>query len=132
MTPPPLHPSLHHRHIPLSSVVPEMGREQHDYYPTVSVSCGQTFFVMLEKRSGYLGVRAAPGMSDQYFLVVLTVVEIRKDQKLVGRFLENQTFCRFLIAVLLKVYSKFGQPKWILVSQMLKLVGKWLMAICYF
>jgi len=30
------------------------------------------------------------------------------------------------------MYSKIGQPKWILVSQMLKLVGKWPMANCYF
>ena len=55
-----------------------------------------------------------------------------KGQKLVGRFFENQTFCRLLIAVPLKMYSKFGRPKWILVSQMLKLVGKWPMASCYF
>ena len=40
-----------------------------------------------------------------------------KGQKLVGHFLENWTFCGFLIAVLLKMYSKFGRPKWILVSQ---------------
>ena len=39
-----------------------------------------------------------------------------KGQKLVSCFLENQTFCRFLIAVPLKMYSKFGQPKWILVG----------------
>ena len=35
-----------------------------------------------------------------------------KDQKLVGRFLENQTFCRLLIAVPLKMYSKFGRGFW--------------------
>ena len=40
-------------------------------------------------------------------------------------FFEDGTFCRLLIAVPLKMYSKFGQPKWILVGQMLKLVGKW-------
>ena len=55
-----------------------------------------------------------------------------KGQKLVGRFLENQTFCRFFIGVPLKMYSKFGRPKWILVSQMLKLGGKWPVASCYF
>ena len=31
-----------------------------------------------------------------------------KDQKLVCRFSENQTFYRLLIAVPLKMYSKFG------------------------
>ena len=31
-----------------------------------------------------------------------------KGQKLVGRFFENQTFCKLLIAVPLKMYSKFG------------------------
>ena len=35
---------------------------------------------------------------------------INKDQKLVDHFLENRTL---LIAVPLKMYSKFGQPKWI-------------------
>ena len=55
-----------------------------------------------------------------------------KDQKLVGRFSENQTFCRLLIAVLLKMYSKFGRSKWILVGQMMKSVGKWPMVSCYF
>jgi len=29
------------------------------------------------------------------------------------------------------MYSKIGRPKWILVGQMLKLVGKWPMANCY-
>ena len=55
-----------------------------------------------------------------------------KDQKLVGHFLENPTFCRLLIAVPLKMYSKHGRPKWILVGQMVKLVRKWPMANCYF
>ena len=45
-----------------------------------------------------------------------------KDQELVGRFFEDGIFYRLLIAVPLKMYRKFGQPKWILVSQMLKLV----------
>ena len=37
-----------------------------------------------------------------------------KDQKLVGHFLdENQTFYRFLVAVPLKMQSKFGQLKWV-------------------
>ena len=47
----------------------------------------------------------------------------------IGCFLENQTFYRFLIGVPLKMCSKFDQPKWILVSQMLKLVEKWPAAI---
>ena len=34
-----------------------------------------------------------------------------KDQKLVGRFLEYRTFCRLLVAVSLKMYSKFDRPK---------------------
>ena len=55
-----------------------------------------------------------------------------KSQKLVGRFWEDRTFYRLLTAVPLKLYSKFGRPKWILVGQMLKLVGKWPMAGCYF
>ena len=41
-----------------------------------------------------------------YFMIVCSVRN--KDQKLVGCFLENQTFCRFLIAGPLKMYSKFG------------------------
>ena len=54
-----------------------------------------------------------------------------KTQKLVGCFLENQTFFRILINVPLKMYSKFGQPKWILVGQMLKWPenGQWPAAI---
>ena len=48
-----------------------------------------------------------------------------KRQKLVGRFFEDWIFRRLLIAFPLKMYSKFGQPKWILVGQMLELVGKW-------
>ena len=40
------------------------------------------------------------------------VVSVRnKIPKLVGRFLENQTFCRFLVGVPLKMYSKFDRPK---------------------
>ena len=42
-----------------------------------------------------------------------------KDQKLVGCFTET----RLLIAVPLKMYRKFDQPKWILVRQMVKLIG---------
>ena len=42
-----------------------------------------------------------------------------KDQKLVGHFLKIG-----LTAVSLKLYGKFGQPKWFMVGQMLKLVGK--------
>ena len=34
-----------------------------------------------------------------------------KDLKLVGRIFENRTFCRLLIAIPLKMYSRFGQPK---------------------
>ena len=51
-----------------------------------------------------------------------------KNQKLVDGFFEDRIFYRLLIAVLLKIYRKFVRPKWILVSQMLKLVGKWPMA----
>ena len=40
-----------------------------------------------------------------------------KGQKLVGLFFENQVFCRLLIAVPLKMYSKFGRPKSILVAK---------------
>ena len=55
------------------------------------------------------------------------MIEIHKDPKLVGRFFEDRIFYRLLTAVPLKMYGKFGRPKWILVSQMLKLVGKWAM-----
>ena len=55
-----------------------------------------------------------------------------KDHKLVGRFLKMWYFNRLLITVPLKMYWKYGQPKWILVGQMLKLVRKWPMADCYF
>ena len=48
---------------------------------------------------------------------------------MVGCFFRNRTICQLLIAVPLKMYSKFGQPKWILVSQMLKLAEKWPIAI---
>jgi len=48
-----------------------------------------------------------------------------KGQKLVGCFFEDRTFCRLLIAIPLKIYSKIGQLKWFLVSQMLKLARKW-------
>ena len=52
-----------------------------------------------------------------------------KDQKLVGCFFEDRIFYRLLIiTVPLKVYRKYGRSKWILVGQMLKLVGKWPMA----
>ena len=54
-----------------------------------------------------------------------------KDQTLVERF-EDRTFCTLLITVPLKMYRKYGRPKWILIGQMLKLVGKWPMADCYF
>ena len=46
-----------------------------------------------------------------------------KDQKLVGHFLENPTFCRLLIAVP-KMYSKHGRPKWILVGQFNGEIGR--------
>jgi len=36
---------------------------------------------------------------------------------------EDKTFCRLLIAIPLKMYSKIGQPKWILVGQMLKMAN---------
>jgi len=52
-----------------------------------------------------------------------------KGQKFVGHFFEDRTFCRLLIAIPLKMYSKIG---WILVGQMLKLFIKWPMTNCYF
>ena len=58
-----------------------------------------------------------------------TVVELRV-RNWWAVFFEDRTFCRLSIAFPLKMYSKFGQPKWILVGQMLKLVGKWPMAGC--
>ena len=77
----------------------------------------------------------------QYILVKDNVIKVNpyviysarnKDQKLVSRFFENRIFYRLLIVVPLKMYRKYCQPKWILVGQMLKLVGKWPMANCYF
>ena len=50
---------------------------------------------------------------------MIPVVEIRIR---IGRPLfEDRIFYRLLIAVQLKIYRKFGLPKWILVGQMLKL-----------
>ena len=54
----------------------------------------------------------------------ITVVEIRIRNWLTV-FFEDRIFYRLLVTVPLKMYRKFGQPKWILVGQMLKLVGKW-------
>ena len=45
---------------------------------------------------------------------------------------EDKIFYGLLTDVPFKMYGKFGRPKWILVGQMLKLVGKWPMADCYF
>ena len=55
-----------------------------------------------------------------------------KDQKLVGRFLKIAYFIGYYTAVPLKIYGKYGQSKQILGSKMLKLVGKWPVANCYF
>ena len=55
-----------------------------------------------------------------------------KDQKLVSLFLKIWYCNRLLITVPLNIYRNYGRPKWILVGQMLKLVGKWPMADCYF
>ena len=55
-----------------------------------------------------------------------------KDQKLVGRFLKIGYFIGNYTAVLLKMHGKYGPSKQILVGQMLKLVGKWPVANCYF
>ena len=68
------------------------------------------------------------GMMLHICICIMTVLE---DQKLVGHFSEDRIFYRLLTAVPLKMFGKFGQPKCILVSQMLK-VGKWPMANCYF
>jgi len=54
---------------------------------------------------------------------LISVVEIRIRNWL--PFFKIGAFCRLLIAIPLKMYSKIGQPRWILVCQMLKLVGKW-------
>ena len=63
---------------------------------------------------------------------ITNISDKNKGQNLVGHFLKIGHFCRLLIVIPLKMYSKFGQPKWILVGQLLKLVGKWPMASCYF
>ena len=55
-----------------------------------------------------------------------------KVQKLVSRFLRIWYFNMSLITVPLKMCRKYGQPNRILVGQMVKLVGKWPMADCYF
>ena len=55
-----------------------------------------------------------------------------KDQKLVGRFLKIEYFIGYFTAVPLQMYGKYGRSKSILLGQMLKLVGKWPMADCYF
>ena len=63
-------------------------------------------------------------------LIHIVVVEIRV--KSWSTMFEDRTLYRLLIVVQLKMYSKLGQPKSVLVGQMLKLVGKWPMADCYF
>ena len=55
-----------------------------------------------------------------------------KDQKLVGHFLKIGYFIGYYTAVPLKMYGKYGRSKEILIGQMLKLVGKWPVADCYF
>ena len=67
-----------------------------------------------------------------YGHIAIYISARNKDQKLVGRFLKIWYFNGLLITVPLKMYRKYGRPKWILVGQMLKLVGKWPMADCYF
>ena len=55
------------------------------------------------------------------------------DQELVGHFLNIEYFRgRLFITIPLKMYRKYGRPKWILVRQMLKLIRKWPKANCYF
>ena len=63
--------------------------------------------------------------------VFSTVLEIRIRSRL-AVFWKIGYFYGLLITVPLKMYRKYGRPKWILVSQTLKLVGKWPMADCYF
>ena len=47
------------------------------------------------------------------------------DQKLVNLlFFEDRIFYGLLVGVALKMYNKVGLPKWSLVGQMLKLIGK--------
>ena len=65
-------------------------------------------------------------MTTAYICFVITSHTTRnEDQKLVCCFYEYRIFYRLLIAVPLQMYRKFGQPKQILVGQMLKLVRKW-------
>jgi len=54
----------------------------------------------------------------------MSLVEIRVRNWSVIFLKIYRTFCRLLIAIPLKMYSKISQPKWILVGQMLKLVRK--------
>ena len=56
-----------------------------------------------------------PGVTEQWSTLHMDHSARIKDQKLVGRFYENRIFYRLLIAVPLKMYRKFGQPKQILV-----------------
>ena len=55
-----------------------------------------------------------------------------KDQKLVGCFLKIGYFIDYYTAVPLKMYGKYGRSKYIFVSKMLNLAGKWPIANCYF
>ena len=67
-----------------------------------------------------------------WFESVLLCCSGRNKSGISRLFFEDGTFCRLLMAFPLKMYSKFGRPKQILVGQMLKLVRKWPMASCHF
>ena len=63
----------------------------------------------------------------QYDQVGMYMMTIFSDRNKGYKLVKNRAFCRLLITVPLKMYSKFGQP----VGRMLKLVRKWPMANCY-
>ena len=66
-----------------------------------------------------------------YHMCMCTLVHMYSGRNKIQKFVGH--FCRLLIAVLLKMYSKFGQRKWILlVGQISKMVRKWPIANCYF
>ena len=65
----------------------------------------------------------------KYCICVSVCLQCQKYGSEIGwPFFEDRIFYRLLIAIPMKTSRKFGRPKWILVSQMLKLVGKWPMA----
>ena len=59
----------------------------------------------------------------------LAVIDTYKGSEIGWPFFKDRKFCRLLIAIPLNMYSKFDQPKWILVGQMLTKNGQWPAAI---